>query len=103
MFVAAPCSCPCCGSRAAGGGEAAGERGGIEGVALAFDGVESRPSGARGLVHAVLPSRPARIDLVTPGWRIVGGNVDPADGSFDDENWWALAVDVEREDPAASD
>ena len=83
--------------------EESGQRGGVEGVVLAFDGVEASPSSTRGLVRAVLPSRPKSIAVVTPGWRIVGGNVDPADGSFDDETWWAMGVQVERVAPDIPD
>jgi hypothetical protein len=70
----------------------------LEGIRLAFDGVELPPSGARGRVPFSAAERPRSIEVLTPGWRIVGGDVDPASSEFDAENWWALAIELEALD-----
>ena len=45
-----------------------------------------------------MPSRPLKVELRTPGWRLAGGNVDARTGDFDAETWWAVGVDIERDE-----
>lgn len=67
----------------------------LEGVRLALDGVPSDPSDAEGRIVVSLPARPHEIRLLTPGLRITGGDLDPQRGDVDDDNWWALAIELE--------
>lgn len=67
----------------------------LEGVRLALDGVPSDPSDAEGRILVSLPARPHEIRLLTPGLRITGGDLDPRRGDVDDDNWWALGIELE--------
>jgi len=68
----------------------------LAGIRFAFDGAEVPPSGTHGRLPVSLPRRPTRVEVLTPGWRIVSGGIDAATGDVNDENWWALALTLQR-------
>jgi hypothetical protein len=54
----------------------------LSGVAVAADGVERGRTDARGEVALRFDRLPRRLGATLAGWRIVGGDVDPATGSW---------------------
>ena len=68
----------------------------VEGVTLAFDGVPFGPSGEEGSLPLFLPRAPTTLEVRTPGWSLPGGAREGPAPAFDLENWWALALELER-------